>query len=62
MAKMTAFRAEYGVSVELKGSWHRFTCAIEIECENGDEPAEVKKKAWNTVVNEVEKKIAEVIE
>lgn len=62
MAKLTAFRAEYGTSIEIRGTWHKFTCAAEIELEPGDNATEVKAKAWNTVISEVEKHIKEVLE
>lgn len=61
MAKVISFRAEYGTSVEVKGVWHKLYAAIEVAPE-GDEPiAEVKEKAWNTVVHEVEKQVEDIL-
>lgn len=61
MAKVVAFAAEYGVSAELRGHWHRFSARVEVAVEDSDEPSEVMKKAWNTVISEVEKQVQEVI-
>ena len=61
MAKIKTFRAEYGTSVEVKGTWHKLNCAVEIEIEAADNFAEVKEKAWNTVYAELEKQLAELI-
>jgi hypothetical protein len=62
MAKVKSFRAETGVSVELKGQWYKFYTAIELELEEGDDTAEVKKKAWNTVHAEIEKQFTELLQ
>lgn len=62
MPKFKAFRAEYGMSAEIRGVWHKFHCAIELEPTDDEDFAEVKEKAWNTVINEVEKQIEEVTE
>ncbi len=60
MAKVKAFRAEYGLSAEIKGIWHKFHAAIEIELTESDDIAEIKEKAWNTVINECEKQIKDL--
>ncbi len=60
MARVKAFRAEYGLSAEIKGIWHKFYTAIEIELTEGDDITEVKEKAWNTVINECEKQIKDL--
>ena len=57
MAKVKSFRAEYGLSAEIKGIWHKFYSAIEIEPTEGDDVSELKEKAWNTVISECEKQI-----
>lgn len=61
MAKVKSFRADFGVSAEIKGKWYKFSAGIELEFEPDDKPEEVKKKAWNTVVTEVEKQVHEVL-
>lgn len=62
MAKIISFRAEYGTSVEIKGIWHKLYAAIEVAPESDDEPMDqVKEKAWNTVVHEVEKQIEDIV-
>lgn len=60
MAKIKAFRVEYGSSVEIRGTWHKLHCAIEIEPEEHEDPEDVKESAWNTVFNEVEKQIRDL--
>ena len=61
MAKVKSFKAEVGVSVELKGTWYKFYAGIELELDEQDNSEEVKKKAWNTVHAEIEKQVQEVI-
>lgn len=61
MAQVVAFRAEYGMSVELKGQWFRFYSAIEVRPDEGENTEEVKAKAWNTVTQEVEKQVEAVV-
>lgn len=61
MAKVKSFKAEYGCSFEFQNTWHKFYAGIEIEMEENDDTEKVKKMAWNTVENEVEKKIKEVL-
>lgn len=60
MTKIKAFRVEYGSSVEIRGVWHKLHCAIEVEPDEGEDPATVKEAAWNTVFNEVEKQIRDL--
>lgn len=62
MAKVTRFRAGYGLSAEINGIWHKFNAEIEIEMENGDDVQEQKRKAWNTVIAEVEKQVEEALQ
>lgn len=61
MAKVKTFRAEYGCSAEINKTWHRFHCAIELEMEDGDAVPDIKDRAWNTVISEVEKQIKETL-
>lgn len=61
MAKVKTFKAEFGSSAEIKGVWYKFYSGIELELEPGDDTEEVKAKAWNTVIHEIEKQMAEVI-
>lgn len=61
MAKLVNFRAEYGTSVEIKGAWHKFSCAAEVEFSEGDNISEVKERVWNTVVVEIEKQVQELL-
>jgi len=61
MVKVRSFKAEYGMSVELNGVWNKFYCGIELELENEDDTQDVKKKAWNTVVLEVEKQVEDAV-
>lgn len=62
MAKVKSFKAEVGISVEIKGQWYKFYTGIEVEPEEGEDTTEVKRKAWNTVHNEIEKQVREVLE
>lgn len=57
MAKMKSFKAEFGLSVEIGGIWHKYYAGVEIECEPNDDTKKVKEMAWNTVISEVEKQI-----
>jgi hypothetical protein len=61
MAKAKSFKAEYGTSVEIKGTWHKLSCSLEVEFEEGDNPAEVRERVWNTVYSEIEKQIKELL-
>lgn len=61
MAKVKSFKAEFGASAEIKGIWYKFYAGIELEIEPGDNTEEVKQKAWNTVIHEVEKQMAELV-
>lgn len=61
MPKVKSFKAESGVSLELKGVWYKFYAGIELEIEPDDNVAEVKRKAWNTVNDEIEKQVQEVV-
>lgn len=61
MAKVKSFKAEFGSSIEIRGTWYKFNSAIELELEPGDDTEQVKEKAWNTVVHEVEKQVREVM-
>ena len=60
MAKVKSFTAEFGTSMEIKGMWYKFNSGIELEIEPNDDVADVKEKAWNTVINEIEKQVLEV--
>jgi hypothetical protein len=64
VAKVKAFRAEYGSSIEIQGVWHKIHCAVEIELDKNEQTpekiAEIKEKAWNTVIVEVEKQFKEI--
>lgn len=60
MAKVKSFKAEFGTSMEIKGMWYKFNSGIELEIEPDDDVADVKEKAWNTVINEIEKQVLEV--
>jgi len=61
MAKVKSFKAETGLSLQIKDVWYKFYCGIELELEPDDDVATVKKKAWDTVSVEVEKQMKEVI-
>lgn len=60
--KVKSFKAESGVSVEINKQWYKFYSGIEVTVEDGDDVAEVKRKAWNTVNTEIEKQVREVLE
>lgn len=62
MARLRMFRAGHGLSVEVKGVWHRIDCAVEIELEEGDSSDAIKRKAWETVDREIEKRLEEISE
>jgi hypothetical protein len=60
MAKIVSFRAEYGATMEIRGTYHKLYCAIEVQPEENEDTEVVKERAWNTVFNEVEKQIREL--
>jgi hypothetical protein len=60
MAKVLSFRAEFGTSIEVDGVWYKLYAAIEVAPEGDETLADVKDKAWNTVVDEVEKQVDEI--
>ena len=62
MPKIKGFKTGYGLSVEIKGVWHKLNCEIELELLEGEDFPSTKEKAWNTVVDEVEKQIQRIIE
>lgn len=57
MARVKTFSSSCGVSMDIKGTWHKFSCGIEIELDEGDDVAKVKQMAHDTVAIEVEKQI-----
>lgn len=62
MPRVKEFSAEYGTSVEIRGVWHKFHCAITVELfpEDGKEILEkVKARTWDVVYEEIEKQIKE---
>lgn len=61
MAKVKSFSCSVGVSLEIKGTWYKFQAGIEVEPEEGEKMADVKKTAWNTCHAEIEKQIKEVV-
>lgn len=61
MAKVKSFGAIYGLSFEVDGAWHKFSSSIEVELCEGDDTDKVKEMAWNTVVEEVGKKVKDVL-
>lgn len=61
MAKMKAFRAEYGTSVQVRDLWYKFYCAVELEPEPKDTPEKVRQAAWDMVVDQVEVQIEDLL-
>jgi hypothetical protein len=61
MAKPKSFKAEYGASVEVRGAWHKLSCSLEVDYEDGDNAAEVRERVWNTVYNEIERQLKDII-
>lgn len=61
MAKVKSFKAESGVSFEMKGQWYKLYSGIELIVEDGDDMVEVKRKAWNTVNTEIESQVKEIL-
>lgn len=61
MSKVVKFSTEYGLSVQIKDIWHKFGCGIEVEIEPNDDVKEVKERAWNTVIGEVERQMKTVL-
>lgn len=57
MAKVKTFQSSFGMSLEIKGVWHKFGSAIEVEIEEQDDFDKVKRMAHDTVQLEVEKQI-----
>ena len=62
MAKVKTFKAEYGMSIEIRGVWHKFGCSVEVEAEPDDDPVKLKEKTWNTVLLEIEKQVKIVLD
>lgn len=62
MARLKTFKAEVGMSAEIKGTWYKFYTGVEIELDKNDNPEDVKQKAWNTCHTEIEKQINDIIE
>lgn len=58
---MKSFKVSFGMTAVIRDVYHKFNCEVEIELEEGDNPEEVKKKAWNTVISEIERKVQEAI-
>ena len=61
MARVKSFRAEYGTSIEIKGAWHKLSCSLEVELDESDKLDDVKRRVWNTVYNEIETQIKDII-
>lgn len=62
MAKVKSFKAEYGLSIQIKDNWHKFSCSLETEIEPNDDIKRVKEMTWNTVIVEIEKQVKEVLD
>lgn len=63
MANVKEVSVESGMSVEVQPNiWHKFRFAMTLEIEDGDDMEVVKRKAWNTCHNEVEKQVREVFD
>ena len=64
--RVTSFGCEFGMSTEVQGVWHRLRANIEVEFDDDDQTpekiAEIKEKAWNTVINEVETKFEQALQ
>ena len=66
MAKVKEFEASYGLSIELpkangQAQWHKFGATIKLEIEENDILSDVKEKAWNTVISEVENQFSKAL-
>jgi hypothetical protein len=60
MPKVKEIQASVGSSAEIRGVWYKFQFSITLEIEEGDDLAEVKRKAWNTCNDEVIKQLDEI--
>jgi hypothetical protein len=60
MAKVTKITASVGTSAEIRGIWYKFNFGMEVELGPKDDLDEVKQRAWNTCLDEVESQIEEV--
>lgn len=60
--KVKSFKAESGISFEVKGQWYKLYSGIEVLVEDGDVMEDVKRKAWNTVNTEIEKQVKDILE
>ncbi len=60
--KVVKFGSSFGMSLDIRGTWHKFQSSIEIEIEDGDDFEKAKRMAHNTVQLEVEKQIQEAID
>lgn len=62
MAKVLTFKADYGMSIQIKEIWHKMSCSMEVEIEPKDELALVKERTWNSVIIEVEKQFKDILD
>lgn len=62
MAKIITVEAEMGFSTEINKSWYKYGFRIHVQPEEGDDLAEIKKKAWNTCNIEIEKQVKATID
>ena len=63
MAKLKEIKASLGISLERDGVWYRPNCEVTLEIDETDTPVKRKaiwSKAWETVVEQVEKQINEI--
>lgn len=57
MAKVTNFHVMRGVTLEYQGHWLKFECGIDIAPDAGDDMKAIKKRAWDTVEQELEREL-----
>ena len=54
----TTIRAEYGVSTEVNGSWHKFTYSEERVLPVGCDVEKEKQNLWNAVLDEIDNQLS----
>lgn len=62
MAKVKTFHSSFGMSLDIRGVWHKFQAGIEIELEDDDDIAKVKEMAHNTVQLEVQNQLQQALD
>lgn len=64
MAKLKEIEVGLGISLEDRGAWYKPHCVVKLDMDVTDTPAkraEIFKRAWEIVTEQVEKQINEIV-